>query len=77
MCERSEMFLECMLYDFGTCPDKYMTYSVTCPDKFYPDVPRHTPTCSDILAVLAAAESRTGQARLPVCRVSWAKQTPS
>ena len=29
-----------------------------------------------VLAV-AAAESRTGQARLPVCRVSGAKQTPS
>ena len=33
--------------------------------------------CSSRFAVLAAAESRTGQARLPVCRVSGAKQTPS
>ena len=31
------------------------------------------------VAVLAAAlaESRIGQARLPACRVSWAKQAPS
>ena len=33
--------------------------------------------CSSRFAVLAAAESRTGQARLPTCRVSWAKQVPS
>ena len=33
--------------------------------------------CSSSIAVLAAAESRTGQARLPACRVSWAKQAPS
>ena len=33
--------------------------------------------CPGHLAVLAAAESRAGHARLPVCRVSWAKQAPS
>ena len=29
------------------------------------------------MAAGAAAESRADHARLPVCRVSWAKQTPS
>ena len=30
-----------------------------------------------LAAAVAAAESRADHARLPVCRVSWAKQTPS
>ena len=33
--------------------------------------------CSPRLAVFAAAESRSDQARLPACRVSWANQAPS